>query len=62
MIVFVCVDNDIRENDELLTQFYPNTMSETNELLSNSNTPLIKITEKNSNILDLINRLDLEVI
>ncbi len=59
MILIVSIDNDISSNEELLVQFYPDYLANVNIVIDNSSKPLQKMISKNSNLLALIEKLDL---
>lgn len=62
MIFCFNIDNDIKDNAELLTQFYPNYIANTKVIMKNDKTPLMRMIKKNSSVLSLINKLDLELV
>ena len=62
MILSLKIDNEIADNKELLTQFHPDYEAETNVIIRNDKTPVIRMIQKNSNLLSMIEELDLEVI
>ena len=59
MILITSIDNNISGNDELLVQFYPDYSANVNIVIDNSSKPLQKMINKNSNLLALIEKLDL---
>lgn len=59
MILVVEIDNDISSNYDLLIQFDKNYYADINIIIDNSSKPLQKMISKNSNILTLIEKLDL---
>jgi hypothetical protein len=59
VILIVYTNNDIAENEELLTQFYPNVIANISTVINNDESKLQKMVKKNSNLLKLIHTFDM---
>ena len=53
------LNNDISEQSEILSYFYPKLKSNSKKITSNENSKLVKIIKKNKNISKLIYDFDM---
>jgi hypothetical protein len=55
------IKNEIQDDEELLTQFYPSYIANTNIIIENDNTTVMRMIKKNNSLLSLIHTFDMEV-
>lgn len=61
MLIDSTIKNEIQDDEELLTQFYPSYIANTNIIIENDNTTVMRMIKKNNSLLSLIHTFDMEV-